>query len=336
MATLRDVAKTVGLSAATVSRALSGHPYVDERTRGRVVRAARELGYRPNALARALRVQTTRTIGLIIPDIHNDFYAESATVLQGAFEEHGYRLILCISNSDPAHDRSYLRTLAEHRVDGIVHVPSSSIDAHELDAGGRRIPVVELLRHSPDAQFDAVLSDDFDGAAALTRHLLALGHRRIAMLTGPGAFSTTRYRVDGYRAALREAGLGPNDELVLYGSYTPECGHDATRAVLARTPRPTAIFSSGSRLTNGVLRALAEACVRVPDELSLVAYEDPEWYAISVPPLTCYTLPLREMGRVAADTIIARVAEGATPRPPAVLRFAGRLIVRESTAPPLA
>ncbi|MBV8749398.1 MAG: LacI family DNA-binding transcriptional regulator [Candidatus Eremiobacteraeota bacterium] len=334
MPTLRDVAKTVGLSAATVSRALSGHPYVDERTRGRIVRAASELGYRPNALARALRVQTTRTIGLIIPDIHNDFYAESATVLQGAFEAHGYRLILCISNNDPAHDRRYLRTLAEHRVDGIVHVPSSSVDVHELEAGGRRIPVVELLRQSPEAQFDAVLSDDYEGAATLTRHLLALGHRRIAMLTGPATFSTTRSRVDGYRMALREAGFGPNDEFVLYGSYTPACGHDATRAVLARTPRPTAIFSSGSPLTNGVLRALAEARVRVPGDLSVVAYEDPDWYAISVPPLTCYTLPLREMGRVAADTIMARVADGAAPRPPAVLRFAGRLIVRESTAPP--
>ena len=335
MATLRDVAKRVGLSAATVSRALSGHPYVDEQTRVRIVRAARELGYRPNALARALRVQTTRTIGLIIPDIRNDFYAESATVLQGALEEHGYRLILCISNSDPAHDRSYLRTLAEHRVDGIVHVPSSPTDARELEAGGRRIPVVELLRHSPDAPFDAVVSDDREGAAALTRHLLGLGHRRIAMLTGPDAFSTTRYRVEGYRGALREAGVDPADEIVLYGTYSPASGRVQTRQVLAMRPPPTAIFSSGSPLTSGVLRALGDARVRIPDDLSLVAYEDPDWYAISSPALTCYALPLREMGRVAAEHIVARVTAGeGVPPEPAVLRFSGRLVVRESTAPP--
>jgi LacI family transcriptional regulator len=335
MATLRDVAKRVGLSAATVSRALSGHPYVDEQTRGRVVRAAHELGYRPNALARALRVQTTRTIGLIIPDIRNDFYAESATVLQGALEAHGYRLILCISNSDPAHDRSYLRTLAEHRVDGIVHVPSSPTDALELEAGGRRIPIVELLRHSPDARFDAIVSDDREGAASLTRHLLELGHRRIAMLTGPQEFSTTRYRVDGYRSALRDAGLGTRDELVLYGTYSPASGHLQTAEVLAMNRRPTAIFSSGSPLTSGVLRALADAHVSVPRDVSVVAYEDPEWYAISSPPLTCYALPLREMGRVAADHIVARVAAGASQAAePAVLRFSGRLVVRGSTAPP--
>jgi LacI family transcriptional regulator len=337
MATLRDVAKRVGLSAATVSRALSGHPYVDEQTRGRVVRAARELGYRPNALARALRVQTTRTIGLIIPDIRNDFYAASATVLQGALEGHGYRLILCISNSDPAHDRSYLRTLAEHRVDGIVHVPSAPTDARELQAGGRTIPLVELLRHSPDAPFDAIVSDDREGAAALTRHLLDLGHRRIAMLTGPQEFSTTRYRVDGYRTALRDAGLGADDEIVLYGTYSPASGQFQAREVLGMRPLPTAIFSSGSPLTGGVLRALADARMRIPADLSVVAYEDPEWYAFSSPPLTCYSLPLREMGRVAADHIVARVTEGeASPAEPTVLRFSGRLIVRESTAKPSA
>ncbi len=335
MATLRDVAKRAGLSAATVSRALSGHPHVDEATRLRAVHVARELGYRPNALARALRVRTTRTIGLIIPDIRNDFYAECATVLQGALEAHGYRLILCISNGDPEHDRSYLRTLAEHRVDGVVHVPSTPTDARELDAGGRTIPIVELLRHSPEAAVDAVVSDDREGAAALTRHLVELGHRRIAMLTGPDSYSTTRYRVAGYRDALRAVARADGLERVLYGAYTPASGYELAREALAATPRPTAIFSSGSPLTSGVLRALAEARVRVPRDVSVVAYEDPEWYAMSVPALTCYALPLREMGRVAADRIVARVADPAVRAgPPEVLRFTGRLVVRGSTAPP--
>jgi LacI family transcriptional regulator len=335
MATLRDVAKRAGLSAATVSRALAGAPYVDAETRRRALRAARELGYRPNALARALRVQATKTIGLIIPDIRNDFYAECATVLQGALEERDYRLMLCISNGDPAHDRSYLRTLVEHRVDGIVHVPSSPTDPAELEIGGTRIALVELLRHSPNGDFSAIVSDDRQGAATLTRHLLELGHRRIAMLTGPAAFSTTRYRVEGYRDALREAGLGPADEIILYGAYSPASGFAQMHEVLARRPRPTAVFSSGSPLTSGVLRALAEDGLRVPRDLSLVAYEDPEWYAISTPPLTCYALPLREMGRVAAELITAAIERG----PEAdgsrgVLRFSGRLIVRESSAPP--
>jgi LacI family transcriptional regulator len=325
----------MGVSPATVSRALSGHPYVDEDLRTRIVRAARELGYRPNALARALRVQSTRTLGLIIPDIRNDFYAEAATVLQGALEERGFRLILCISGNDPANDRSYVRTLVEHRVDGIVHVPSATTSVRELEAGGRRIPLVELLRHTIGAPFDAVVSDDREGAAALTSHLVELGHRRIAMITGPDAFSTTRYRVDGFRDALRN--VTDADGVVEYGTYTPAYGYEATRKLLARGPRPTAIFSSGSPLTSGVLRALGEADVRVPRDVSLVAYEDPEWYAGTNPPLTCYALPLHQMGRIAAELILARLGEPAVAeRPPTTLRFSGHLIVRQSTAPPSA
>jgi LacI family transcriptional regulator len=280
-------------------------------------------------------MQSTKTIGLIIPDIRNDFYAESASVLQGALEERGYRLILCISNGDPSSDRSYLRTLAEQRVDGIVHVPSGPVVARDLEAGGRRIPVVELLRHSSSVSCDAIVSDDREGAATLTRHLLALGHRRIAMLTGPDAFSTTRYRIEGYRQALRETGVPPADEQILYGAYSPASGYAQAREVLAAATRPTAIFSSGSPLTGGVLRALAEEGVAIPADVSLVAYEDPEWYSLAVPPLTCYALPLREMGRIAAEVITGRVGEDTeNRRPPTVLRFSGRLVVRASTGPP--
>ncbi|MBV8599948.1 MAG: LacI family DNA-binding transcriptional regulator [Candidatus Eremiobacteraeota bacterium] len=298
------------------------------------MRAARELDYRPNALARALRLQATRTIGLIIPDIRNDFYAHSATVLQGALEENGYRLILCISGGDAAHDRSYLRALVEHRVDGVVHVPSSPTSTRDLALPDAVTPLVELLRHSPEMRFDAVVSDDREGARALTRHLLELGHRRIAMLTGPAAYSTTRYRVDGYRDALREAGLDAESEVVEYGSYAPASGYAMTCEVLAREPRPTAIFASGSPLTGGMLRALAGHGLRMPHDVSVVAYEDPEWYAVSTPPLTCYALPLHEMGRVAAELIVRRAQQPAGERVPEIRRFSGTLVVRGSTGAP--
>ncbi len=334
IATIRDVAEQVGVASSTVSRALSGHPYVDEALRARIVYAARKLGYRPNALARALRMQSTRTLGLIIPDIRNDFFAECATVLQGALEERDFRLILCISGNNPTSDRSYVRTLVEHRVDGIVHVPSAPTSVQELDADGQHTPLVEFLRHTPGSPFDAVVTDDREGAAALTRHLVALGHRRIAMITGPEAFSTTRYRVQGFRDAL--AGVVGAEGSVLYGTYYPPYGYQATCEIAAGASRPTAIFSSGSPLTVGVLRALSEAKLRVPNDLSLVAYEDPEWYAGANPPLTCYTLPLRQMGRVAAELILSRLGDAATVngKQPTTLRFSGHMIVRASTAPP--
>lgn len=332
IATLRDVASRVGVSMATVSRALSGHPHVDEELRGRVVRAARDLGYRPNVLARSLRLQSTRTIGLIIPDIRNDFFAESASVLQHALEERGFRLMLCISGNDPTTDRSYVRTLVEHRVDGIVHVPSAPIGNRELEAGGRAIPAVELLRHTPGAPFDAIVADDREGAAALTTHLLALGHRRVAMITGPDDVSTTRYRVDGFRDAI--ARFPEAVGAVHHGPWTAAFGAEATRRILAADSPPTAIFSSGSPPTAGVLGALRDAGVAVPAQISVVAYEDPEWYSLAVPPLTCYALPLREMGRVAAETIVARVQEPGERRPPTLVRFSGRLVERGSAGPP--
>ncbi len=331
VATIRDVAEHTGLSPATVSRALSGHPYVDAQTRTRVLGAAQALDYRPNALARALRVRQTLTIGLIIPDIRNDFFAESATVLQGELEARGYRLILCISNGDPASDRNYVQTLAEHRVDGIVHVPCSPETDHAAQTRGRHIPVVELLRHTPDAPHDAIVSDDREGAAALTRHLTERGHRRIAMLTGSSALSTTRYRVEGYRDALRLAGIPPSEERVTFGSYGEDSGYAQTRAAFAGDLKPTAIFSSGSPLTSGAMRALGEMGLKIPRDVSVVGYEDPEWYAVCAPALTCYSLPLREMGRVAAELIVSRVT-GEAAAPAVVRRFSGQLIVRASTA----
>jgi DNA-binding LacI/PurR family transcriptional regulator len=331
MATLRDVAVSAGLSPATASRALSGARYVDERTRTRVMTAARDLGYRPNALARALRAKQTMTIGLIVPDIRNDFYAETASVLQRAFEERGYRLLLCISNNEAESDRSYLRTLTEFRVDAIVYVPSTPAGARGLLSAPKRIPIVELLRHTDEGVYDAIVSDDREGAITLTSHLVALKHRRIAMIAGPESLSTTRYRIAGYREVMRSAGLAARVER---GPYTPEHGYKATRDLLAHESKPTAIFSSAGPLTVGVLRALKDIGAAVPDDVSLVAFEDPEWYAAQNPPLTCYALPLREMALVAVDLVTKRLAERTEAEPPATLRFSGRMIERTSTAPP--
>jgi DNA-binding LacI/PurR family transcriptional regulator len=329
MATLRDVAKRAGLSAATASRALAGRRYVDASTRSRVETAAREIGYQPNALARALRAKQTLTVGLIVPDIRNDFFAETATVLEGALRERGYRLLLCISSDEPEIDRGYLRTLAEFRVDAVVHVPATRTGASGLIAVPKRIPVIELLRHTEGGGYDAVVSDDRDGSLALARHLIERGHRRIAFIAGPEALSTTRYRIGGYREALREAGLAAH---VIRGAYTPEHGYAAARALLERDPRPTAIFASGSPLTVGVLRALKDLGAAVPGDVSLVAFEDPEWYAAQNPPLTCYALPLKEMALVAVERVVRRLAEPeGSEAPPTTLRFRGRLIVRGST-----
>jgi DNA-binding LacI/PurR family transcriptional regulator len=333
MATLRDVAVHAGLSAATVSRALAGERYVDAATRARAVASAEALGYRPNALARALRAKQTMTIGLIVPDIRNDFYAEAATVLQGAFESLGYRVLLCITNNAAASDESYLRTLAEFRVDAIVHVPSTPNGARGLLHAPKRIPLVELLRHSDSGDYDAIVADDREGAVVLTQHLVGYGHRRIAMIAGPERFSTTRYRIDGYRAVMKQAGLAVQ---ITRGSYTPEDGYAAVRALFGRDhPKPTAVLVSGSPLTVGVLRAVKDMHLTIPGDVSLANFEDPEWYAAQNPPLTCYALPLREMAERTVDLVVERLADaGRSSVAPATLRFSGRFIARSSVGPP--
>ena len=213
-------------------------------------------------------------------------------------------------------------------------MPSTPTGARGLLNAPKRIPVVELLRHTEEGEYDAVISDDREGASALTSHLVREGHRRIAMIAGPEALSTTRYRVAGYRDVMRAAGLSARVER---GPYTRDHGYRATRDLLAGDAPPTAIFSSAGPLTVGVLRALKDLGVAVPADVSLAAFEDPEWYAAQNPPLTAYALPLREMALLAVELVAKRLAEPeAAERAPTTLRFTGRLIERGSTASPRA
>ena len=241
--------------------------------------------------------------------------------------------MLCLSDNAAQSDRSYLRMLTEFRVDAIVYVPSSPEGARGFVGTAKRIPIVELLRHTELGAFDAIVSDDREGSSALTEHLIGIGHRRIAMVAGPeilldNALSHCRLsRGD----AARRTGRARRARRV-------HARTSATRRraqLLALQPAPSAIVVGGSPQTVGVLRALKDADVAVPGDVSLTAFEDPEWYAAQNPPLTCYALPLREMALVAAELVTRRLIEplGAE-RSPTVDRFGGRLVVRGSTAPP--
>ena len=334
MATLRDVARELGLSISTVSRALNGYPHIDERTRARVQRAAKALNYQPNALARALRQQETKTVGLIIPDILNLFYAEGAAVLQATLEEHGYRLVVCISNDNPDSDRSYLEALLQQRVDGIVHVPCTVAGARMV-RDSSMVPLVELNRCSDGGLFDAVLPDDRDGALRLTRYLLGLGHTRIAVIAGPEQYSTTIGRIAGVQEAYREAGVSFDELLIIPGQYTPAWGAEATRHVIAMERRPTAILAAGNQIVLGALQVLGNHRLRIPSDISLAGFDDPGWFAAWQPGITTYALPLREMGLVAAQLLLSRMTlPKDSPSMATVTRLAGQLIVRESCARP--
>ncbi|WP_160148897.1 LacI family DNA-binding transcriptional regulator [Amycolatopsis alkalitolerans] len=337
MATLKDVAQRTGLGLGTVSRALSGHPNVRPETRRKVQEAARELGYSSNGLARALRRNRSYSVGLILPDLENEFYTTAASVVQRLLRDEGYRLLVSCNNNSSEVDAELLRSLMESRVDGIVHAPCTPEGADLVRAADPRVPVVEYARRSSARGVDSVIGDDERGAAEVVRHLVDLGHRRIAMVAGPPELSTTADRVRGFHDACARFGLPKRGCPVLHGpSYDARWGEAATRQILDRHPGVTAIFISGSRGALGALKAVRDRHVSVPRDLSLVGFLGPELLDVANPPLTRYVLPLEEMSTMTARLLLDRIQH---PREqaaaePNVMRFEGKLMVRESTAPP--
>lgn len=330
---MQDMARELGVSTATVSRALNGHPHVNEETRRRVVEGAARMGYQPNVLARALRQEHSRLVGLIVPDVRSDFFAVATSVLQDVLTEHGYRLILGVSGDRPDVDRDYVSTMLQHRVEGIVHVPCTDDGAEPYLRTARDAPpVVEFLRHSRVRHCDTVVSDEERGAGELAHHVIDLGHRRLAVIAGPERFSTTRDRAGGFVKAAADAGL---EVQVLHGEYAHDWGREAMGRLLAQDERPTAVFAAGNQLVSGALQTAAEEGIDLPGELSLVGADDPDWYKSCRPAVTTFAAPLEQMGMVTAQTLLGRMrSDPKAAVGPVDCRLAGRLTVRESCALP--
>ncbi|MCI3244885.1 LacI family DNA-binding transcriptional regulator [Streptomyces spinosisporus] len=336
VATLKDIAQETGLGLGTVSRALSGAPKVSPATRRKVEQAAKRLGYQTNALARALRQSQSKAVGLVIPDIENEFYTSGAAILQDVFAREGYRLVLCCSNSDPETDAELLASLVERRVDGIAHTPCSPQGAQVIRTLSPTLPIVEYARRSELDSVDSVTGDEQRGSAEIVDHLVGLGHASIAMITGPKDLSTTQARLAGFDDACRRQRLRRRDCPRLVGAYDAEWGREATLRILRDHPGVTAIYASSSRIVLGVLETLREAGVSIPDDMSVVGFLNPRWYGVASPPLTTYELPLKEMGDIAARLLLQRIDAGSdqSSHERRSVRIEGRLVVRQSTSRP--
>jgi LacI family transcriptional regulator len=339
MSTISDVAQRAGVSAMTVSRVINNSGYSSRETRARVEVAITELGYVPNALARQLRSRRTKTLALVVSDISNPFFTTIARGVEDVAVRHGFSVMFCNTDESEKVEARYLLMLIERQVDGVLLVPARSSGTSFRLLRAHKMPVVVLDRRVAARGVDSVRCDSEAGAYALTRHLIALGHRRIAVLTGRRTISTSVDRVAGCRRALEEAGLTLGDELVRYGGFNfgspnQADGHRMAQHVLASaSPRPTAIFAANNFIAFGAIRALREAGVRVPEEMSIVAFDDlpTEW--VSDPFLTVAAQPAYEIGHQAATMLLDRlsgdrVAEGED----VVLPF--QLIIRRSSAAP--
>ena len=334
---LREIAAACGVSVATASRALNSSPRVSPHTERRVRAVAAELGYRPNASARALRTARSRFVGLVVTNLVNASFQVIAERVQRQLAGCGYQMLLSVTGGDPAQELEALRVLADHAAEGVILVGADDTAIDELHR--LRLPTVHLARRPDRPAGDCVLGDDLTGAREATRYLAGLGHRRIGVVCGPQGVTSGRERLAGYRLGLRDARIRFVPEHAVSGPFTPATGRAAVQH-LVRLParrRPTGLLVTSHEAALGVLPALREADVEVPGDLSVVCYEDAELLRWWHPAVTVLDINAAEMGELAARLLLERIT-GARPSStrPADFRVGTHLTVRASCGPPKA
>lgn len=303
MVTIRDVARASKVSVATVSRVFNESPRVREATRVRVVKAAERLGYWPNGIARSLITQCTHALGVLLPDLHGEFFSEVIRGIDQAARLRHLHLLVSSYASTEADLMAALRAV-RGRVDGLI-VMTPGVDAsralHPRGVGAKTVlltPEIELPGH------DSISIANVDGARAMVRHLLGLGHRRIATITGPERNIDARQRLEGYRSALRDHGLEPSPELEILGDFTERSGYEGAAVLLKRKPRPDAIVAANDYTAIGVLGALQDARVRVPEDLAVAGFDDVPMARFLTPPLTTVHVDMLQLGQRAVELLL--------------------------------
>jgi DNA-binding LacI/PurR family transcriptional regulator len=334
-ATIRDVARRAGVSVSTVSYVMNGTGPVAADTRSRVLAAIREVGFEPNQAARSLKRGRAAAIGLIVPDLRNEFFAMVAEGVQDVAFSRDVLVVLCSSNADVERETSSARLLRRRRVDGVVYLSGTGVSPGALFELAERGPVVFVDELIAGLEVPFVGSDNRRGARAVAEHVLGRGHRRLAVIGGPPALWTAEQRLAGYREAMAGAGLDPDSIRVEPGDYRLESGYRLSRALLEvpADRRPTALLCANDLMAMGALQHCRKAGIRVPEEVSVAGFDDIPVAPLLSPPLTTVRQPAREMGQRAAELLLGLLSG------PAVARLDRPLLpvelrIRESVAPP--
>jgi DNA-binding LacI/PurR family transcriptional regulator len=334
--TIKDIAVRLGIAHSTVSRALSGHPHVNASVRARVLAEAAALGYVPHSGARAMRGLPNTLLGLLVPDIGNDFYASAAKAMAECVNDAGYQLVLANTGDDPDSELHHVRALAESLSAGVVVVLSRPVHRDTV-ALLSRVPVVQLIRRTPLLHADWMGIDDEPGLAAAVTHLADLGHRRIAYIGGELSLSTGLTRHRGFIQALQAAGLKPIPKLIAVGRPRAVFAREALCNLMQQDPLPTALVVGGARLTLGALQGVDDLGVAIPADLSIVGFGDSPWCKWYGPGLTTLSLPVRDIAFAAAGLLLRRLQESRSGIPlgqPLEVIFPATLVVRGSTSAP--
>jgi LacI family transcriptional regulator len=333
IARLTDVAQRSGVSVATVSRHLNRRIQLPAATVARIESAISELGYQPNPHARSLSRGRSDTIGLVIPDIGNPYFAKLAAAVEHAADGQGLGLLLCATLNQQLREQDYLQRLGRNHLDGLIFVtnrPGDGSLAGPINQANRRVVILD--EDVEGARGPKIFSDNQQGGDLAVRHLLEAGHRRIAFFGGPEHMMSTRQRIAGCRSAIAE--LAPEAELtaLMFGDYSPDHGRRAATQLLQRKDGTSAVLISSDQITIGALEVFAREGVRIPDSLSVIGFDDVAPFHLFNPPLTCIRQPVEAMGRRAVELLVSSLA-GARMQA-AVERLPVELILRGSVAPP--
>ncbi len=305
MVTIKHVAREAGVSVATVSRVFNDSAVVSEATRVIVREVAERLNYWPNGAARGLITNRTHTVGVLLPDLFGEFFSEMLRGMDAAARKEGLHLLVSSSHAD-AHELIAALRATRGRIDGLI-VMAPDVDARAaLRATAESLPLVLIDPGSGFEGCDTLTIANRDGARSVVRHLLDLGHRRIATVTGPPRNADSRQRLEGYRAALREAGAERSGELEIPGDFTEPSGYEAVARLLALDPRPAAVFAANDYMAIGVLGALSDAGLRVPDDIALAGFDDIPMSRYLNPPLTTVRVDAYHLGERAVEKLLEK------------------------------
>jgi LacI family transcriptional regulator len=326
--TIKDVAAAARVSTATVSRVLAGLPGTGPRVRQRVLDTVKKLNYHPNRLARDLRAGMRKMIGVIIPDLQNPFLTGVVRGVESVLQQRGYSLILGNSDEQAEREQRHLAELRSEGAAGLILAPSDAPDANYGALQGWDIPIVAVDRMPRGLKVDLVCSANREGAREATSHLLGHGYDDIAIINGPVGVDVVEDRLAGFRDALAAAGLKLRQSFVIHSDFRQTGGRTAMQQLLDLPKRPQAVFVANNLMTLGALQAIHERGMDIPNDIALVGFDDMPWSTSLRPPLTAVAQPVEEIGRVAAELLLERLATPGQPARRIVLPT--RLIVRAS------
>jgi LacI family transcriptional regulator len=335
-ATLSDIADTTGLSISTVSRVLNDKAAkyrISADTEEVVLKAARKLNYRPNHLARGLRLKQTNTLGLLAPDISNPFFAHIIKRIQKVAHDMGYSLIVCNTDESPELECEQVQLLYRKRVDGVIAMPVGLDSSHFAELIEKGVPIVMLDRCFDELEVNSVVVDNYRGSYDAVTHLVQMGHSRIGFVQGlPGTYTNTE-RLRGYRDALTDGEIEVDESLIVGGDFRQENGFIETKLLMNRSDRPTAIFASSDLITLGALQTIADEGLSIPEDVSLLTFDDFDFAPFLKCPLTAVRQPKEMMGEMAVKLLVEDLRSGCQSAKRIVLKPS--LIRRDSVAPPL-